>query len=97
MKTIYVGNVSFRTKEEDLRSLFGEYGTVHNVNFIMDRETGKFRGFCFVEMDDSEALDAIENLNGKEVGGRALKVNEAKERERSSAPRERRNNYRQQR
>ncbi|MDD3050788.1 MAG: RNA-binding protein [Candidatus Cloacimonetes bacterium] len=80
MKTIYVGNIPFRTTEEDIREMFEEYGTVHSVNFINDRETGKFRGFGFVEMDDAEAGPAVENINGKEIAGRALKVNEARER-----------------
>jgi len=80
-KSIYVGNIPFSATEEDLHSLFGQYGEVLSVKFINDRETGRFRGFGFVEMDDSSATKAIEALNGKEVGGRALRVNEAQERQ----------------
>jgi RNA recognition motif-containing protein len=80
-KSIYVGNIAFSASEDDLRSLFSQYGEVHSVKFINDRETGRFRGFGFVEMDESAAREAVQALNGKEVGGRALKVNEAQERE----------------
>ncbi|MHC1751422.1 RNA recognition motif domain-containing protein [Humidesulfovibrio sp.] len=80
-KSIYVGNIAFSTSEDDLRNVFAQYGEVLSVKFINDRETGRFRGFGFVEMNDSDALEAIQALNGKEVGGRALKVNEAQERE----------------
>ncbi len=80
-KSIYVGNISFSSTEDDIRNAFAQYGEVFNVKFIMDRETGRFRGFGFVEMDDSAALEAIQALNGKDVGGRALKVNEAQARE----------------
>ena len=81
MKSIYVGNLPFSATEDQTRDLFARYGEVSSVKFIMDRETGRFRGFGFVEMNDSDALEAIQALNGKEVGGRALKVNEAQERE----------------
>ncbi len=80
-KSIYVGNISFSSSEEDIRNAFAQYGEVFNVKFIMDRETGRFRGFGFVEMDDAAALEAIQALNGKDIGGRALKVNEAQARE----------------
>jgi len=80
-KSIYVGNIAFSTSEDDLRNVFAQYGEVHSVKFINDRETGRFRGFGFVEMDDAAALEAVQALNGKELGGRALKVNEAQERE----------------
>ena len=80
-KSIYVGNIAFSTSEDDLRNVFAQYGEVHSVKFINDRETGRFRGFGFVEMDDSAAREAVQALNGKELGGRALKVNEAQERE----------------
>lgn len=80
-KSIYVGNIPFSASEEDLHSLFGQYGEVLSVKFINDRETGRFRGFGFVEMNDASAIEAIEALNGKEVGGRALRVNEAQERQ----------------
>jgi len=88
MKSIYVGNLPFSAKEDEIRDLFSTYGEVQMVKFVMDRETGRFRGFGFVEMDDSSATQAIEALNGKEVSGRALRVNEAQERQ----PRPR-NNY----
>jgi RNA recognition motif-containing protein len=85
-KSIYVGNIAFSASEDDIRNLFSQYGEVLSVKFIMDRETGRFRGFGFVEMDESAAREAVQALNGKEVGGRALKVNEAQERE-QRAPR----------
>lgn len=80
-KSIYVGNISFSSTEDEIRNLFAQYGEVVSVKFINDRETGRFRGFGFVEMDEDAAREAISALNGKEVGGRALKVNEAQERE----------------
>lgn len=80
-KSIYVGNIAFSTSEDEIRNLFSQFGEVTSVKFINDRETGRFRGFGFVEMDDSAAAEAVNALNGKEVGGRALKVNEAQERE----------------
>jgi len=91
MKSIYVGNLSFSATEEDIRNLFSSYGTVHSVKLVSDRETGRPRGFAFVEMEDSAAATAISALNGKEVGGRSLRINEARERER--APRQERNRY----
>lgn len=80
-KKIYVGNLSFQATEEDVRNMFEEHGTVESVAMINDRDTGRFRGFCFVEMPDSEALAAIEALDGFEKDGRALRVNEARPRE----------------
>jgi len=81
-KNIYVGNLSYDTTSNTLQSLFEEYGQVVSVNVITDRETGRPRGFAFVEMsDDSAASAAIESLDGQQVDGRALKVNEAKPRE----------------
>ena len=80
-KRIYVGNLPFRATEEQIRSLFGQYGTVENVAMITDRETGKFRGFCFVEMGDEEADAAIRALNNTQMDGRALRINEAMPRE----------------
>jgi RNA recognition motif-containing protein len=85
-KSIYVGNIAFSASEDDIRNLFSQYGEVLSVKFINDRETGRFRGFGFVEMDENAAREAVQALNGKEVGGRALKVNEAQERE-QRAPR----------
>ncbi len=79
---LYVGNLSFNTSTQDLETLFGEFGTVESTNIIEDRETGRSRGFGFVEMSTSEAAsNAIATLNGKEIDGRALTVNEAKPRE----------------
>ena len=78
---IYVGNLPFDTAEENLRELFGEFGQVASASVITDRVTGRSRGFGFVEMaDDTEAQKAIDELNGKDCGGRALKVNQARER-----------------
>src|SRR6266849_10046063 len=89
MKSLFVGNMSFQTTESDLNALFKPFGQVGRVNVVKDRETGRARGFAFVEMpNDEEAAKAIAALDGKEVGGRNLKVNEARPKtERSSAPR----------
>ncbi|MFG0268142.1 MAG: RNA recognition motif domain-containing protein [Rhodopirellula sp. JB055] len=82
MTNIYVGNLSFKATEDELRGAFEQYGEVSAVNIIMDRETGRSRGFAFVEMADAEgAKDAIENLNGQEIDGRSVTVNEARPRE----------------
>ena len=79
---LYVGNISFNTTNQDLNDMFGEVGTVESANVVEDRETGRSRGFGFVEMaSKADAENAIAQLNGKEVDGRALKVNEAKPRE----------------
>lgn len=79
---LYVGNLSFNSTEQDLEEVFGEIGTVESVNIIADRDTGRSRGFGFVEMSSAEeAQNAISELDGKEVDGRNLKVNEAKPRE----------------
>jgi cold-inducible RNA-binding protein len=83
-KKVYVGNLSFTATEEDVRDLFGEFGEVESVAMINDRDTGRFRGFCFVEMAPSAADAAIAALDGKEVGGRNLRVNEARPREERS-------------
>lgn len=80
-KRIYVGNLSYEATEDQVRDLFSEYGSVDSVVMINDRETGRFRGFCFVEMENAAAARAIEALDGEEVDGRPLKVNEAKPRE----------------
>jgi RNA recognition motif-containing protein len=77
--TIYVGNLSFQATEEDVREVFGEYGSVKRVSLPMDRETGKKRGFAFVDLDtDAEEDAAIAQLDGAEWLGRVLKVNKAK-------------------
>jgi RNA recognition motif-containing protein len=79
MKNIFVGNLSFATTEDSVRSLFESYGTVERVSIVTDRDTGQPRGFGFVEMtDDAEAEKAIAALNGRELGGRDLNVNEAR-------------------
>jgi len=80
---IYVGNLTFNTSSADLESLFGDHGSVQKAQVITDRDTGRSRGFGFVEMSsDDEANAAIEALNGKDVDGRQLTVNMAKERSR---------------
>jgi RNA recognition motif-containing protein len=79
-KNLYVGNLPFNTTADDLREAFSQYGTVTRSQVISDRDTGRSRGFGFVEMADG-AEAAIENLNGKEFQGRTLTVNEAKPRE----------------
>lgn len=82
MTNIYVGNLSFRATEDDVRSAFEAYGEVSAVNIIMDRETGRSRGFAFAEMPNAEeASRAIEALNGQEIAGRGVTVNEARPRE----------------
>lgn len=79
MKSLYVGNLPHSTTETELRNLFAVYGAVENVNIITDRDTGRARGFAFVEMPDSGAAEkAIAALNGSELGGRNLNVNEAR-------------------
>ena len=77
---IYVGNLPFSSTEDEVRELFAQYGQVESVKLISDRETGRPRGFGFVEMEDEAALAAIEALNEKDFGGRTLRVNEARER-----------------
>jgi RNA recognition motif-containing protein len=82
MARIYVGNINYRTDEAGLRDKFGEFGEVSDVHVVTDRETGRSRGFAFVEMpDDNQANTAIEELNGQEFEGRPLTVNVARPRE----------------
>ena len=82
---LYVGNLAFQTTSQELQQLFGQAGTVESASVIEDRDTGRSKGFAFVEMStDAEATSAIEQFNGKEVGGRTLKVNEARPRENRS-------------
>jgi RNA recognition motif-containing protein len=81
-KKMYVGNLSYGANEDELRRIFEEHGTVVSAQVIMDRETGRSKGFAFVEMSsDQEAQAAIAALDGKEIGGRVIKVNEARPRE----------------
>lgn len=86
MKSIYVGNLSFQSSEDSVEKIFAQHGTVSSVRIISDMETGRSRGFCFVEMlNDNEAEAAISALNNHEMDGRPLKVNEARpKRERES-------------
>ena len=79
MKTIYVGNLPFSTGEKELETLFAEYGTVESARVILDKFSGRSRGFGFVEMPDEAADAAIAKLNGYELDGRLLRVNEARE------------------
>jgi len=80
-RRLYVGNLSYNTTELGLREIFGQMGTVADAKIVMDRETGRPRGFAFVEMStDQEAQAAIQQLNGRELDGRAINVNEAQER-----------------
>ena len=84
-KKLYVGNLAFQTTSQDLQDLFAQAGTVESAQIIEDRDTGRSKGFAFVEMStDDEAAAAIDQFNGKEVGGRMLKVNEARPRENRS-------------
>jgi len=80
LKKIYVGNLPFSTTDDDLRDLFARHGEVGSASVVMDRETGRSRGFGFVEMDTASADTAITALNGRDVGGRSLRVNEAESR-----------------
>lgn len=80
MKKIYVGNLPWSASEGDVRDFFASFGEVHSVAVITDRETGRSRGFGFVEMDDENAERAINEANGRDMGGRPLRVNEAQQR-----------------
>ena len=77
MKKLYVGNLAWSVDDSELEALFSGLGTVHSASVITDRDTGRSRGFGFVELDDDAASQAIEELNGKDVDGRQLKINEA--------------------
>jgi RNA recognition motif-containing protein len=82
MKNIYVGNLSFRMSDDELRQAFEAFGEVQSAKIVMDRDTGRSRGFGFVEMtNDNEALEAIQKLDGQDLEGRNVTVNEAKPRE----------------
>lgn len=80
MKSIYVGNLPFTVSEDELREMFARHGTVYSVKLVNDRETGRPRGFGFVEMEPADADTAIEALNGQDLGGRPLRINEARQR-----------------
>lgn len=83
MTKLYVGNLPFSATEDSVRALFSKHGTVEKVTLINDRETGRPRGFGFVEMSNADASRAMQALNGADFDGRPLKVNEAQDRERS--------------
>jgi RNA recognition motif-containing protein len=83
MTKLYVGNLPFTATEDAFRNLFAPHGTVEKVSLINDRDTGRPRGFGFVEMSNADASRAMQALNGQEMDGRALKINEAQERPRS--------------
>ena len=83
MTKLYVGNLPFTATDESVRVLFAKHGTVEKVSLISDRDTGRPRGFGFVEMNNADASRAMQALNGADMDGRALKVNEAQDRERS--------------
>src|ERR1700730_13365852 len=83
MAKIYVGILAFKATDAEIRTLFSQHGTVESISIPTDRETGRPRGFGFVEMNQSDASRAIQNLNGKEMGGRALRVNEAQDKPRT--------------
>ena len=88
MRNLFVGNLSFQTTEGDLTSMFEPFGEITRVQLMTDRDTGRSRGFAFVEMSNEEsAAKAVAELNGKEVDGRALNVNEAKPKPERSGPR----------
>ncbi len=80
MKKIFIGNLPWSVDDEKLENMFSEYGEVHSAKVISDRDTGRSRGFGFVEMDDDAATDAISGLNETEIGGRNVRVNEANDR-----------------
>lgn len=81
MKKIYVGNLPFSATEGEVKELFEQHGSVTSVNLITDRDTGRFRGFGFVEMEEADGDSAIKALNDQDFGGRPLRVNEARDRQ----------------
>jgi cold-inducible RNA-binding protein len=87
MAKIYVGNLPFTASEAEIRTLFSQHGTVESVSLPTDRETGRPRGFGFVEMSQADAARAIQNLNGHQMGGRPLRVNEAQDKPRTGGGR----------
>jgi len=87
MTKLYVGNLPFSATEESVRNHFAAHGTVEKISLISDRDTGRPRGFGFVEMSNADASRAMQALNGRELDGRALKINEAQDRPRSGGSR----------
>ena len=87
MAKIYVGNLPFTANETEVRALFSQHGTVESVSLPTDRETGRPRGFGFVEMSQADAARAIQSLNGYSMNGRPLRVNEAQDKPRTGGPR----------
>ncbi len=87
MKKIYVGNLPWAVSEVELQDFFSKFGQVHSTAIVTDRETGRSRGFAFVEMDDADADRAIEGANGQDLGGRGLRVSEAQNRDTGRRPR----------
>ena len=87
MTKLYVGNLPFSATEDSIRDLFAPHGSVEKISLINDRDTGRPRGFGFVEMSNADATRAMQALNGKELDGRALKVNEAQDRPRAGGSR----------
>lgn len=77
MKKLFVGNLPWSVDDQELEEMFSQYGTVHSARVILERDTGRSRGFGFVEMDESDADEAMNGLDGTDVGGRDLRVNEA--------------------
>jgi RNA recognition motif-containing protein len=88
-KRIYVGNLPFSATEGEIRALFADYGDIESVHIVNDRETGRPRGFAFVEMPDAAASAAVEGLTGAELGGRTLEIDEARPRQAPRVPVER--------
>ena len=80
MGKLYVGNLAWRATEAELKDLFGSFGKVLSVSIVTDRDTGRSRGFGFVEMDDADMAKALDGANGRDLGGRELRVSEARER-----------------
>ena len=86
MKKIYVGNLPWSTTEDELREFFAQFGEVHSASIIMDRDTGRSRGFGFVEMEEADADRAISDGDGQDLSGRRLRVNEAQDRRAGGGP-----------
>jgi len=86
MGKLYVGNLAWRATEAELKDLFSSFGKVLSVSIVTDRDTGRSRGFGFVEMDDADMAKALEGANGRDLGGRQLRVSEARERAPRSGP-----------